>query len=117
MKQILNIGCTINTTENLNKTAIIDLSEGSPRIFSYDTLNRTADAVARGLSNQNIKVNDKVAILANNSFEYLVSFYGILRLGAIPVLVNNKLSVNQIREILVESESKLLLTDGVETHG
>jgi acyl-CoA synthetase (AMP-forming)/AMP-acid ligase II len=117
MEKITNIGCTINMANDLNKPAIIDLSESEPRIFSYDKLNQTANAVARGLSNQNIKINDKVAILSNNSFEYLASFYGILRLGAVPVLVNNKLSVNQIREILVESESKLLLTDGIEAYG
>lgn len=117
MKKILNIGCTIDDSLDLNKIAIIDLSENNPRIFRYNELNQTADAIARGLSNRNIKINDKIAILSNNSFEYLASLYGILRLGAIPVLINNKLSINQIREILVESESKLLLTDDIETYG
>jgi acyl-coenzyme A synthetase/AMP-(fatty) acid ligase len=111
MKHILNIGCTINLSNNLDKTAIIDLNRGYPRFFSYHTLNQTANAVARGLTNLNIKPFDKIAILSENSFEFLSAFYGILRLGAIPVLVNNRLSANQIKEILTESEPKLLLTD------
>jgi long-chain acyl-CoA synthetase len=117
MTKILNIGCTINLSSDLSKIAVIDLGEDTPRLFTYNDLNQTANAIARGLVNQNIIVGDKIAILSDNSFEYLASFYGILRLGAIPVLVNNKLANDQIREILIESDAKLLMTDGLETYG
>jgi acyl-CoA synthetase (AMP-forming)/AMP-acid ligase II len=108
---ITNIGDTIDPSIDLDRIAIIDLSKSLPDHISYRDLDALSKAVARGLRTKNILPGDKVAILALNSIEYAATFFGTLRLGAIPVLINLKLTVNQIRQILIDSESKMLFLD------
>jgi acyl-CoA synthetase (AMP-forming)/AMP-acid ligase II len=110
-QKITNIGDTIDRSLDLDKIAIIDLSKSLPDHISYRDLDSLSNAIARGLRTKNILPGDKVAILAVNSIEYVATFFGILRLGAVPVLINLKLTVNQINQILTESESKLLFSD------
>jgi acyl-CoA synthetase (AMP-forming)/AMP-acid ligase II len=108
---ITNIGDTIDKSIDLDKIAVIDLSKPWPDHISYRDLDSLANAVARGLVKKNIKIGDKIAIIANNSIEYAATFFGVLRLGAIPVLINFKLTSNQIRQMLIESESKFVFSD------
>ncbi len=108
---ITNIGDTIDRSLDLDKVAIIDLSKSLPDHIIYRDLDALSKAVARGLRTKNILPGDKVAILAHNSIEYAATFFGTLRLGAVPVLINLKLSIKQIRQILIDSESKMLFLD------
>jgi acyl-CoA synthetase (AMP-forming)/AMP-acid ligase II len=110
-QKITNIGDTIDPSLDLDKIAIIDLSKSSPDHISYRDLDALSNAVSRGLRTKNILPGDKVAILSVNSIEYAATFFGILRLGAVPVLINLKLTVNQIQQILIDSESKMLFLD------
>jgi long-chain acyl-CoA synthetase len=111
LKKIINIGSIINLDKDQEKIAIIDLSLNTPRYLSYKDLNNSADAVARGLQKKGITVGDKIAILSANCHEYVSTLFGILRLGAVAVLINNKLSSSQIDTILKESNSKLIFTN------
>lgn len=111
LETITNIGKTIDLYAGPSKVAIIDLSHSEPKSITYQELDNMADAVARGLTNQGIKIGDKVAMLGDNSIGYVATFFGIMRLGAIPVLINNKLTPSQVSFIVTESESKLVLTN------
>ena len=110
LETITNIGKTIDLYAGPSKVAIIDLSYPEPKSITYQELDNMADAVARGLSSQGIQIGNKVAMLADNSIGYVATFFGIMRIGAIPVLINNKLTPEQISFIVNESESKLVLT-------
>lgn len=111
IEKITNIGSTIDFNNDLDKIAVIDLSSENPNYISYKQLDNTANAVSRGIIKKQISVGDKVAIISDNSYRYLSTFFGILRYGAIPVLINNKMSISQIENILKESETKLVFTD------
>lgn len=108
---ITNIGDTIDKSIDLDKIAVIDLSKSLPDHISYRDLDILSNSIARGLVKKNIRIGDKIAIIANNSIEYAATFFGVLRLGAVPVLINFKLTNNQIRQILIESESKFIFSD------
>jgi long-chain acyl-CoA synthetase len=106
-----NVGNLISPNCDLNKIALIDLGQSTPRLFSFGEIDQLSNAVARGLHLKKITVGDRIAVLSNNSVELVSTLFGSMRLGAIPVLINNKLSNSQIQDILTESESKLLFTD------
>lgn len=108
---LTNVGSIISSTFNLEKISIIDLSNHEPRLVSFGEINKLSDAVAKGLSLKGISAGDRIAILSNNSVELIATFFGSMRLGAIPVLINTKLPDSQIQNILTESKSKLLFTD------
>jgi long-chain acyl-CoA synthetase len=105
-----NLGNTISSNCDLDKIAVIDLSK-NPKFYSFREIDQKSNAVARSLASKNIKVGDKISILADNSAALICIFFGSMRLGAIPALINTKLTTNQIKNILEETESKLLFTD------
>ncbi len=74
-------------------------------------LKQYVDSFARYLQILGIKKDDKVAILLKNSKEFIISFLGIGKLGAVPVPVNTFLKPNELQYILNHSDSKILITE------
>ena len=85
-----------------DKIAVVD---GELRI-SYAELNRTADALAAALADIGIKRDDRAAIYMKNSYELMVSFYALQKLGAIAVWINSIYRKNEAEFILNNSEAK-----------
>ncbi len=56
--------------------------------FSYADLNKEASRVACGLQNLGVAKNDKVAIMMSNRPEFLFSWFGCCKIGAVEVPVN-----------------------------
>jgi acyl-CoA synthetase (AMP-forming)/AMP-acid ligase II len=106
-----NLGNLIHPNCDLNKIALIDLSSDTPESFSFGDIDRLSNAVARGLDIKKIKAGDRIAIVSDNSSNLIVTFFGSLRLGAVPILINSKLTESQIQNILTSSQSKLVFTD------
>ena len=108
-----NVGNIIDPNCDPKKISIIDLSQESPQYFSFGEIDQRSNAVSRGLFSKGIKPRNKIAILSDNSANLVSTFFGIMRLGAIPVLINTKLTNSQIQNILEESESEILFTDKI----
>lgn len=75
--------------------------------ITYGELAYLVETFASSLQKQGVKKGDRVAIMLPNCPQYVVSYYGILRVGAI---------VTQVNPMLVERELTYLLQDsGAET--
>jgi acyl-CoA synthetase (AMP-forming)/AMP-acid ligase II len=103
-----NLGNLIDLTKDLTKVAVID-SKG--RQYTYQQINDLANAVANELSLQGYKSADRIAIIAFNSIEFIATYLGILKLGAVVVLINAKAPQEQIEYILNDSVACLIFTD------
>lgn len=103
-----NLGNLIDLTRDLTKVAVID-SKG--RQYTYQQINDLANAVANGLSLQGYKPADRIAIIAFNSIEFIATYLGILKLGAVVVLINAKAPQEQVNYILNDSAACLIFTD------
>jgi len=66
--------------------------------------------LAHGLKELGIKENDRVAILLNNSMEFIVSYFAILSIGSIVVPLNTFLCQDEIIFILNDCMAKVLIT-------
>lgn len=66
------------------KTAIIFLGEK----FSYSTLRDLVERFSYGLSKLGVKLNDRVMLYIGNSPQFIISYFGIQEIGAIPVPVS-----------------------------
>jgi acyl-CoA synthetase (AMP-forming)/AMP-acid ligase II len=106
-----NLGNLIHPNCDLDKVALIDLSSITPRSYSFGDIDQLSNAVARGLGIKKIKAGDRIAIISNNSADLIATFFGSMRLGAVPILINTKLTELQIQNILTDSQSKLVFTD------
>lgn len=67
-------------------------------------------AVAGLLEKEGVQKGDRVAILGDNSPNWGISFFAILRAGAIAVPILPNFPESDIRHILVDSEARVLFT-------
>ena len=52
--------------------------------MTYEEAGRAMDSLATALSNLGLKKGDACALLMPNSFQYIISFYACIKIGAIP---------------------------------
>ena len=64
---------------------------------------------ANFLREKGLKPGDRVAILIDNSFDYIISHFGILIAGGVEVSLNTELSETDIRFLLKNCEATALI--------
>lgn len=57
------------------------------RRFSFKEINRWANRLANGLSSTGYKPDDKIGLICSNRPGFLAAYFGILKLGAVPVVL------------------------------
>ncbi len=77
---------------------------------SYSQINAAANRLAHWLINHGVAPGDRVAILLENSLEYVVSYYGILKTGAIAAPLSTDLKPDTLEPLLAELEAKILIS-------
>ena len=84
-----NLGDLTDRDADPNATAMIDAGDWqAPLTFTHGEIDERANAVARALLAQGHAPGDRVAILAANSADYLVAYFGIMRAGLVAVPIN-----------------------------
>lgn len=76
---------------------------------TYGELNRQADQVAVFLVELGVKPGDRVAILLENSFDYITAHFGALKAGAVEVSLNTELAADGLKQLLVDCEAQVLI--------
>lgn len=80
--------------------------------YTYREMNRAADRLAYQLEQLGIKQNDKVIMQLPNSFEFIVTYFAVLKTGAIIVPINTKLTLNEVKFIEQHAEAKAFVVEG-----
>jgi long-chain acyl-CoA synthetase len=80
-----------------------------PERPSYAAVNRLANRLAHRLLRLGVRPGDRVALLSENSVEYVYGFYGILKTGAVAVPLNTELKPDGLVATLKVLEAKALL--------
>jgi len=107
-----NLGDLTNRSRDLDAPALIDAADFSkPAVISHGQLDQRANAVARALVAQGHAVGDRIAILAANSTDYLVTYLGTMRAGMISVPVNWRFPKETIAYILEDCDAKMVFVD------
>ena len=88
-----------------DKTAFIEYGNSSNSISYYDLYDQSSRLKNLFLK-YNISREDRVIILMNDVVQYPVIFWGCLKSGVIPVLLNTLLSNEIINEIINDSRAK-----------
>ncbi|NEP00062.1 MAG: long-chain fatty acid--CoA ligase [Symploca sp. SIO2E9] len=104
----MNIADHIENATRLfpNKTALIF----EDKSFSYKQLEQMANRIANGLQGLGIHRGDRVALFLPNIPEFLISYLGMLKLGAVAVSVNAMLKSSEVRFILKDCTAKAVIT-------
>ena len=94
-----------------NRQVISRSIEGPIHTTNYREIRARALRVAERLERDGIKLGDRVATLAWNTWRHLESWYGILGIGAVYHTINPRLFPEQIVWIINHAEDRVMMTD------
>lgn len=95
-----------NSAEKMpNKTALIH----EKVMATYSEINSSANGLARYLSDIGATLGDRVVVMLDNSLEYVVSYYAILKNGSVAVPMNNDIKAETLKSILEEVQPKAII--------
>jgi fatty-acyl-CoA synthase len=78
--------------------------------ISYAELKRQVDVLAGFLQQQfSVAKGDRVALYMQNSAQFIIAFYAILRIGAVVVPINTMNLLEEVRHIVTDSGSKVAI--------
>lgn len=79
--------------------------------ITYDTMNKNANKIANGFRNLGVKKGENVCIFLPNCPEYFYLWFGLSKIGAVEVPVNNHYRGNMLEYLLNNSEARILVID------
>lgn len=80
------------------------------RRLTYREINSSADQLAATLIDMGIKRKDRIVIFLDNSVESVISLFGILKAGAIFIMLNPTMKSKKLNYILKDSGACVLIT-------
>ena len=100
----------INSAENFpSKTALVNMN----RRITYSQLNELSSRLANALIDRGINRQDRIAIYLDNSIESVVSIFGILKAGAVFLVINPQVKSKKLSYILNDCQVKALVLDSM----
>ncbi len=87
--------------------AIIGQNNSIPFSALSSIINKTAQYYFRN----GVKTKKNIAILGDNSIEYVITIFALWKIGAIPVPINTRLTKSEIRAVLLSSDCNIAIAD------
>jgi len=82
------------------------------RVLTFAQLGSAAATKARVLQDLGVGRGDRVLLMGFNSPDWVVNFWAVVSVGAVPVLANAWWSVEEVRDAIALMEPTLVLADG-----
>jgi long-chain acyl-CoA synthetase len=77
---------------------------------TYKQINTKANRLAHWLIDIGVSKGDRVVLLLENCLEYIVSYYGVLKAGAVAVPLSSDLKPDGLRPLLEELEPAVIIS-------
>jgi long-chain acyl-CoA synthetase len=97
---------TISAQRHPKRTAIVF----GQKKLKYKTLEELTSQVASGLIHLGIQKQDKVALFLDNCPEFVISYFSVLKAGAVVVPINYMFKIEEAKFILEDSSAICLIT-------
>jgi olefin beta-lactone synthetase len=78
-------------------------------IFSFQQLNQVCDQYAHGLTELGIEMNDRVLLLLHPGAELIAVVFALLKMGAVPVLIDPGMGRSAFLQCVAETEPNALI--------
>src|ERR1700733_13331437 len=105
--RILEHAATIHGSQEVVTRSV----EGPIHRTNYAEIHKRALKISQRLERDGIKLGDRVATIAWNTWRHLEAWYGIMGIGAICHTVNPRLFPEQIAWIINHAEDRVVMTD------
>ncbi len=84
------------------------------KTYSYIQLKKYVDIFAANLKKNGVTKNKKVAIILPNCPQFIISYYAILKIGAVVVNCNPLYTVNELEHQLRDSDTDIVITNNLK---
>ncbi|MBI2852474.1 MAG: AMP-binding protein [Chloroflexi bacterium] len=81
------------------------------RSLSYAELDEESNRVANALLKMGIEKGDRIALLLNNSLEFVVTYFGIVKTGAIACPFDPKYKIDELTALFADCEPRVLASE------
>lgn len=88
-----------------NKNALVV----GEQVFTFEQLDALANRVANALTSIGVEPGDRVTLYGPNSWQWVVSYYGILKMGAVVNPINVMLTRDEVRYVVRNCGAKALI--------
>jgi long-chain acyl-CoA synthetase len=78
---------------------------------TYEAIESQANSVANYLIKNGIQKGDRIALLYENSFDYVINYYAILKAGAVVVSLNTGFNAEMLAYAINDSQAKAIITN------
>ena len=104
----MNVGRVLSETAQRlpHKPAVVFRDEK----IGFSGLDLMATRVANKLRTFNIKKGDHIAIILPNSFQWVVVYFGVMKLGAVAVPLDLRFKGEELSPILTDAQVKVVIT-------
>ena len=79
--------------------------------MTYGEIDELANKVGNYLKERGIKRGDRIALLYENSFDYIINYYAILKVGGVTVALNTETTVDSLKYLLNNSGARGIITN------
>jgi len=104
-----NLGLDLRQRAALSPNLEAYVEPSTDTRLSYRELNHYANQCASVLAGLDLKAGDRLALLMQNSIEFVALFYGAAKLGLVVVPLNTRLAAAELAFILSDSGAAALL--------
>jgi long-chain acyl-CoA synthetase len=113
------VPCTLTYPDQSVPQFLIDTAARNPDAIAttlydvdltYGEINAKTNALSHALKDRGIRKGDRVALLLPNSPTYVISYYGVLKAGAIVVNINVMTHGEELSGILSHTNARLVIT-------
>jgi acyl-CoA synthetase (AMP-forming)/AMP-acid ligase II len=105
----MNLNAILKASAKKYPNGICVIHEGNR--FTYSEIDRSSDTAAFELLRSELKAGDRVAILLENSCEYIIAFFGVLKASGVAVPLNTHLLPAELSYFLKDSSPRFIITD------
>jgi len=89
------------------KTAIFDAGDGSA--YTYNDVLAMTNRIGNALKELGVRMEERVMILLPDSLELVASFFGAIKIGAVPIPTNTLLKSHGYEYMLNDSRARVLI--------
>lgn len=79
--------------------------------FTFKEFDTLVDRIASGLYKEGVRQGDHIAVLLSQQIEFPLSFFALMKLGAIVIPLNTRFKGEELAYEVADSESKMLIVD------
>jgi long-chain acyl-CoA synthetase len=111
-QRLLGEALLLSASKHPSKIAVIVKTKE----YTYSELKESAEKLAGHLILSGIRKGDRVAVYMNNSWQSIVSIYGITLSGAAFLVINPQTKADKLQYILIDSGARTVISESIQNN-